>query len=234
MLLLLVHVRRWTTVLRRWLLVLLLLIVLVIVGQKSEMPLRTAVGIMPLAAALEARDLLQRPRWSTILSSTPTHHHPMLATAASSDARSGRCTAFCSAGFRTALGRCTGGRRILLIVMVLIVMIHRPHVTQRPKLRLFLPDAGLALLGRHVLTVRGLVSQLAAVVARRRPLGHLVFGHLRCRRKLESRMHKLALGAVHAQAGQVVGAQHTAHMPVPTMRPVPAKAAIVPRTVANL
>lgn len=57
---------------------------------------------------------------------------------------------------------------------------------------------------------------------------------LRWSRQLEARVHVLAGGPLGAEPGQVVGAEHAAHVAVPAVRPVPAEAAVVPGTVFDL
>lgn len=71
-------------------------------------------------------------------------------------------------------------------------------------------------------------------MTRRRSLRHLILRYLRSGWQLKARMHKLAQLAVRTETSQIIGAEHTAHVPMPAMRSVPAKTAIVPRTVLDL
>lgn len=77
------------------------------------------------------------------------------------------------------------------------------------------------------------MSDLAAEVAGGRALHHLVLGYFGRWRQLEPWVHVLAAAAVGTEAGQVVGAQHTSHVPVPAVGPVSTEAAVVPRTVLD-
>lgn len=47
-------------------------------------------------------------------------------------------------------------------------------------------------------------------------------------------MHELALGPLRTEAGQVVDAQYTPDVSVPTIWSVPAESAVVPRTIFDL
>ncbi len=54
------------------------------------------------------------------------------------------------------------------------------------------------------------------------------------RGQLEPRVCVGALGSGGAEAGEVIEAEHPAHVPVPARRAVATEAAVVPRTVADL
>lgn len=86
-------------------------------------------------------------------------------------------------------------------------------------------------LRRHFLAIGRLVAQLSAKMAGGGTLLHLVLGHLGHGWQFEARMHVLACRTVRTEAGQVIGAQHTAYMPMPTMWPMTTEAPVIPGTV---
>lgn len=78
------------------------------------------------------------------------------------------------------------------------------------------------------------MSDLSAEVAGGGSLHHLILGYLGRRGQFKPRVHVLATAAIRTEASQVVGAQHSSYMSMPTMWSVSTESAVVPGTVLDL
>lgn len=108
------------------------------------------------------------------------------------------------------------------------------HVAHCAIAKLILSLDSFSLFLWHLLTIRGLVAQFSAVMARGSALLQLIPRDFRRWRQFEPRMHILALLPIWTKTCQVICTENSTDMPMATMGPMPAESSVIPRTILYL